>query len=124
MDLSGGQWQRVALARALYASKVGGRILVLDEPTASLDVGAEIALFDQLLEHAVGCTAIVVSHRFSTVRRAQRIVVLTDGRVAEDGSHDELLAMGGRYSTLFTMQASRFRDGFVAEHDNAERGSE
>lgn len=108
-DLSGGQWQRIALARALYSARVGGQVLILDEPTASLDVGAEIALFDQLLAHAAGCTAIVVSHRFSTVRRADRIVVLADGRVVEDGSHADLMAEGGRYARLFTMQADRFR---------------
>ena len=113
-DLSGGQWQRIALARALYSARVGGQVLILDEPTASLDVGAEVALFDQLLAHAAGCTAIVVSHRFSTVRRADRIVVLADGRVVEDGSHAELMAEGGRYARLFTMQADRFRDGVAS----------
>ena len=111
VDLSGGQWQRIALARALYGAKVGGQVLVLDEPTASLDVGAEVALFDELLTHATGCTAIVVSHRFSTVRRADRIVVLADGRVTEDGSHAELLALDGRYARLYELQARRFRDG-------------
>lgn len=110
IDLSGGQWQRVALARALYAARVGGRVLVLDEPTASLDVSAEVALFDQLLDHARGLTAIVVSHRFSTVRRASRIVVLDRGRVVEDGDHDTLHAQGGIYATLFDLQAVRFRD--------------
>ncbi|HEU5149282.1 MAG TPA: ABC transporter ATP-binding protein [Iamia sp.] len=110
-DLSGGQWQRIALARALYGARVGGQVLILDEPTASLDVGAEVALFDQLLTHAAGCTAIVVSHRFSTVRRADRIVVLADGRVVEDGAHADLMAEGGRYARLFTMQADRFREG-------------
>ena len=109
-DLSGGEWQRVALARALYAAQVGGRVLVLDEPTASLDVAAEVALFDQLLDHASGCTAVVVSHRFSTVRRAERIIVLADGHVAEDGTHDALLERGGRYARLFSLQARRFRD--------------
>lgn len=109
-ELSGGEWQRIALARALYAAGVGGKVLVLDEPTASLDVGAEVALFDQLLEHARGLTAIVVSHRFSTVRRAERIVVLDGGKVIEDGGHDRLYAAGGRYATLFDLQASRFRD--------------
>jgi ATP-binding cassette, subfamily B, bacterial len=110
VDLSGGQWQRVALARALYSAKVGGQVLILDEPTASLDVSAEVALFDQLLTHAAGCTAIVVSHRFSTVRRAERIVVLANGRVVEDGSHAELLAQGGRYARLYELQAQRFRE--------------
>lgn len=110
-DLSGGQWQRVALARALYAARVGGQVLILDEPTASLDVRAEVELFDQLLTHAEGCTAVVVSHRFSTVRRADRIVVLADGQVVEDGSHTELHARGGRYARLYDLQAARFRDG-------------
>jgi ATP-binding cassette subfamily B protein len=109
-DLSGGQWQRIALARAFYAAKVGGQVLILDEPTASLDVGAEVALFDQLLTHAAGCTAIVVSHRFSTVRRAERIVVLADGHVVEDGVHADLVARGERYARLYGLQAQRFRD--------------
>ena len=109
-DLSGGQWQRIALARALYGAKVGGQVLILDEPTASLDVRTEVALFDQLLTHAAGCTAIVVSHRFSTVRRADRIVVLSDGQVVEDGSHEALVAHDGRYARLYELQAQRFRD--------------
>jgi ATP-binding cassette, subfamily B, bacterial len=115
VDLSGGQWQRIALARALYAARVGGRVLVLDEPTASLDVAAEVELFDQLLEHARGLTAIVVSHRFSTVRRAERIVVLDGGRVVEDGDHATLHARGGIYARLFELQASRFRDTVPTE---------
>ena len=78
------------------------------------DVSAEVALFDQLLDHAAGCTAVVVSHRFSTVRRAERIVVIADGRVVEDGSHEELVASQGRYARLFELQAQRFRDGAVA----------
>lgn len=110
VELSGGQWQRIALARALYGARIGGRILILDEPTASLDVHAEVALFDQLLTHADGCTAIVVSHRFSTVRRAQRIVVIADGRVTEDGDHESLHAAGGMYARLYDLQADRFRE--------------
>lgn len=119
VDLSGGQWQRIALARALYGAKVGGQVLILDEPTASLDVSAEVALFDRLLTHAAGCTAIVVSHRFSTVRRAERIVVLADGRVVEDGSHASLLAEGGRYARLYDLQARRFLDGERSETEVA-----
>jgi len=110
VDLSGGQWQRIALARAMYGARTGGRVLILDEPTASLDVQAEVALFDQLLTHADGTTAIVVSHRFSTVRRADRIIVLADGGVAEDGSHAELHGRGGIYAGLYDLQAQRFRD--------------
>jgi ATP-binding cassette subfamily B protein len=110
VDLSGGQWQRIALARALYGAEIGRRVLILDEPTASLDVGAEVALFDQLLTHAAGCTALVVSHRFSTVRRAERIVVLAGGRIVEDGGHADLMAQRGRYARLYELQAQRFRD--------------
>jgi len=117
VDLSGGQWQRIALARALYSAKVGGQVLILDEPTASLDVSSEVALFDQLLTHAAGCTAIVVSHRFSTVRRADRIVVLADGQVVEDGSHAALVAQGGRYARLYELQAKRFR---TSQHPEVE----
>ncbi len=108
-DLSGGQWQRIALARAMYAAKTDGSVLVLDEPTASLDVDAETELFDQLLTHAGGCTAIVVSHRFSTVRRADRIIVISNGAVAEDGTHDELHRLDGIYARLYGLQSQRFR---------------
>jgi ATP-binding cassette subfamily B protein len=109
VELSGGEWQRIALARALYSSSRGSSVLILDEPTANLDVDAEVALFDQLLEHASGATAIVVSHRFSTVRRAQRILVIDDGRLIEDGSHHELMDMDGTYRRLYSLQAERFR---------------
>ncbi len=112
-DLSGGQWQRVALARALLAVDAGARVLVLDEPTANLDVRAEAELYDRFLDLTRGLTTILVSHRFSTVRRADRIVVLDAGRVVEDGSHDELLELGGRYAAMFNAQASRFADAPV-----------
>jgi ATP-binding cassette subfamily B protein len=109
-DLSGGEWQRVALARALFAVEAGAGILVLDEPTANLDVRAEASLFEDFLDLTRGLTTILISHRFSTVRHADRIVVLDGGRVVEDGSHDELLAAGGQYAGMFQLQAARFRD--------------
>lgn len=108
VELSGGQWQRIALARALYAARVGAGVLVLDEPTANLDVHAEVALFDQVLTHAEGLTAIVISHRYSTVRRAERIVVIDGGRVIEDGDHEKLVASGGTYARLYGLQAAAF----------------
>ncbi len=109
-DLSGGEWQRLALARALAALDAGARLLVLDEPTAHLDVRAEADLYDHFLRLTRGRTTILVSHRFSTVRRADRIVVVEGGRVVEEGNHDELVAAGGRYATMFSLQASRFAD--------------
>jgi ATP-binding cassette subfamily B protein len=108
-ELSGGQWQRVAIARALMAVEGGARVLVLDEPTASLDVRAEAEFFDRFLELTEGLTTILISHRFSTVRRADRIVVLEHGRVVEDGTHEDLLAANGRYADLFHLQAARFQ---------------
>jgi ATP-binding cassette, subfamily B, bacterial len=107
-DLSGGQWQRVALARALFAIRHGARVLVLDEPTAYLDVRAEAAFFDRFLEITAGATTIVISHRFSTVRRAERICVLDGGRIVEQGTHEALVASGGRYAEMFLAQAARF----------------
>jgi ATP-binding cassette, subfamily B, bacterial len=109
-DLSGGQWQRVALARALFAIRHGARVLVLDEPTAWLDVRAEAAFFDRFLEITAGATTIVISHRFSTVRRAERICVLDGGRIVEQGTHETLLASGGRYAEMFLAQAARFAE--------------
>jgi ATP-binding cassette subfamily B protein len=109
-DLSGGQWQRVALARAFYALRAGARVLVLDEPTASLDVRSEAAFLDQFIELTRGVTTIVISHRFTTVRHADRIVVLDGGRITEQGTHEELAAGGGRYAELFRLQAERFAD--------------
>jgi ATP-binding cassette subfamily B protein len=107
-DLSGGQWQRVALARALHAVAAGAGVVLLDEPTAQLDVRGEREIFERVLAATARRTTILVSHRFSTVRLAERICVLEHGRVVELGSHDELMAHGGRYRTMFDLQASRF----------------
>jgi ABC-type multidrug transport system fused ATPase/permease subunit len=108
IDLSGGQWQRVALARALCAVRLGAGVVLLDEPTAQLDVRGEAEIFDRILAATRHCTTILISHRFSTVRHADRICVLEGGRVVELGSHGELMALGGRYRTMFDLQASRF----------------
>jgi ABC-type multidrug transport system fused ATPase/permease subunit len=107
-DLSGGQWQRVALARALCAVRLGAGVVLLDEPTAQLDVRGEAEIFDRILAATRHTTTILISHRFSTVRHADRICVLEHGKVVELGSHDELMAAGGRYRTMFELQASRF----------------
>jgi len=107
-ELSGGQWQRLALARALFATFHGARILVLDEPTAALDVRAEARFYERFHEITAGLTTLVISHRFATVRRAQRIYVLDGGMITESGSHDELLAAGGTYAEMYRIQAKRF----------------
>lgn len=108
VDLSGGQWQRVSLARALFAVDHGARLLVLDEPTASLDVRGEAEFYERFLELTAGVTTLLISHRFASVRHTDMIYVLEDGLVSEGGSHDELMAQRGTYSRLFAMQASRF----------------
>ena len=107
-DLSGGQWQRIALARALCAVRLGAAVVLLDEPTAQLDVRGEAEIFNRVLAATRHATTILISHRFSTVRQADRICVLEHGRVIELGSHDELMALHGRYCTMFELQASRF----------------
>src|SRR5262245_7824081 len=112
-DLSGGQWQRVALARALCAVRNGAGLVLLDEPTAQLDVRGEAEIFERVLAATRHATTILISHRFSTVRHADRICVLEHGKVIELGSHEELMARGGRYRAMFDLQAQRF----TAEQD-------
>jgi ABC-type transport system involved in cytochrome bd biosynthesis fused ATPase/permease subunit len=116
-ELSGGQWQRVALARALSAVSTGAGVVLLDEPTAQLDVRGEAEIFGRVLAATRHCTTILISHRFSTVRQADRICVLERGRVVELGTHDELMALGGRYRTMFDLQAERFDDEPGAAYD-------
>ena len=107
-ELSGGQWQRVALARALCAVKEGAGVVLLDEPTAQLDVRGEAEIFERILAATRHCTTILISHRFSTVRHVDRICVLERGKVVEFGTHAELMALNGRYRTMFDLQAQRF----------------
>jgi ATP-binding cassette subfamily B protein len=106
VDLSGGEWQKVAIARAYMRD---AQLLILDEPTAALDARAEFEVFTRFKELSEGKTAVLISHRFSSVRMADRIVVLTDGAVDAAGTHDELLAQGGRYAELFELQAAGYR---------------
>ncbi len=105
-QLSGGEWQKVALARAFMRD---AEILILDEPTASLDARAEYEIFARMKELTEGKMAVFISHRFSTVRLADRILVLEDGRIKEDGTHEQLLALGGTYAELFNLQAASYR---------------
>jgi ATP-binding cassette subfamily B protein len=107
-ELSSGQWQKLAVARAFM--REDAEVLILDEPTASIDAEAEHALFERFQALAADRIAIVISHRFSTVRMADQIAVLHNGRVEELGSHDELMAKDGRYAHLFRLQARGYRD--------------
>jgi len=106
VDLSGGEWQKLALARAYLRD---AQLLILDEPTAALDARSEFEVFQRFAELTAGKMALFISHRFSTVRMAERIVVLENGRIAEEGSHDELASLGGRYAEMFEMQAASYR---------------
>jgi ATP-binding cassette, subfamily B, bacterial len=106
LDLSGGEWQKIALARAYLRD---AQVLILDEPTAALDARSEYEVFQRFAELTAGKMALLISHRFSTVRMADRIVVLENGRIAEEGNHDELASLGGRYAEMFEMQAASYR---------------
>jgi len=106
VDLSGGEWQKIALARAYLRD---AQVLILDEPTAALDARSEFEVFQRFAELTAGKSALFISHRFSTVRMADRIVVLENGRIAEDGNHEKLLNLGGRYAEMFEMQAASYR---------------
>ncbi|MDF3139833.1 MULTISPECIES: ABC transporter ATP-binding protein [unclassified Streptomyces] len=120
VDLSGGQWQQVALARALYAARLGARVLVMDEPTSHLDVRSEHELFQRLHGLTRDMSTVLITHRLSTVRSADRIVLLDGGRVTESGTHEELVALGGEYARVYGIQAERFRRGYA---DRLEEGA-
>jgi ATP-binding cassette subfamily B protein len=106
VDLSGGEWQKIALARAYLRD---AQLLILDEPTAALDARSELEVFERFAELTFGKMALLISHRFSTVRMADRIVVLEAGQLVEEGSHAQLMALGGRYAAMFEMQAASYR---------------
>ncbi|HEX4789282.1 MAG TPA: ABC transporter ATP-binding protein [Actinospica sp.] len=119
VDLSGGQWQQLVLTRALYALRKGARLLVLDEPTAHLDVRTEFDVFRRLAERRGEASIVLISHRLSTVRYADRIVLLDAGRITETGTHEELIAADGGYARMFAVQAERFHAGY---EDHIEEG--
>jgi ATP-binding cassette subfamily B protein len=106
VELSGGEWQKVALARAYLRE---AQVLILDEPTAALDARAEYEVFLRFTELTQGRIAVLISHRFSTVRMADRILVLTGGRLVEQGTHEDLVGHGGLYAELFNLQAAGYR---------------
>jgi ATP-binding cassette subfamily B protein len=106
VDLSGGEWQKIALARAHLRD---AQLLILDEPTAALDARAEREVFERFAELTRGKTTLLISHRFSTVRMADRILVLEGGKIAEEGPHDRLMNDGGRYAEMFEIQAAGYR---------------
>jgi ATP-binding cassette subfamily B protein len=106
LDLSGGEWQKIALARAYLRD---AQVLILDEPTASLDARSEHEVFQRFAELTRGKMALLISHRFSTVKMADRILVLDNGRIVEQGPHEQLLLNGGRYAEMFELQAASYR---------------
>ncbi|MEU2245376.1 ABC transporter ATP-binding protein [Streptomyces sp. NPDC019224] len=110
VELSGGQWQRLAIARALFAVRHGARLLVLDEPTSGLDVQAEAAFHDDVMRALPGVTKLLISHRFATVRHADHIVLIGNGGVVEEGTHEQLMAGGGLYHDMFLTQAAAFAE--------------
>jgi ABC-type multidrug transport system fused ATPase/permease subunit len=120
VDLSGGEWQRIALARALFAVHAGAGVLVLDEPAAALDVRAEAELVERYLELTSGVASLIISHRFSVVRNADRICVLADGRIVEDGTHERLVDQGGAYASMFRLQAERYVTSEASEDAESE----
>jgi ATP-binding cassette subfamily B protein len=106
VELSGGEWQKIALARAYMRD---AQLLILDEPTAALDARSELEVFERFAELTKGKMALLISHRFSTVRMADRIVVLSGGRLTEEGTHQQLMSRGGLYAEMFEMQAASYR---------------
>ena len=106
VDLSGGEWQKIALARAYLRD---AQVLILDEPTAALDARSEYEVFERFAELTLGKMALFISHRFSTVRMADRIIVLENGKIVEEGNHEQLTRLGGRYAEMFEMQAASYR---------------